>query len=221
MTDSCSLCEETLNNLPCTELLCHHKYHTQCFLTNIATGHQELHAIHCVVCEQGVFAAEQDNEDHEENHFVGDHTVQDDVQFLQLYETNAQFREDLKKCVKAGEESSKPRKAFHTLLLQKKRELKEILEPHIAEAQAAYDTKKDELLESEAFKNYKKTNGKWLRLWTKLVSVYHVNRYNVSYLRSKPGLRRLHAPTYYERRSVIRLIRWSLGYRIFGGRMRL
>ena len=214
MTDNCNLCEEALNNLPCTELLCHHKYHTECFLTNLATATQ----IHCVVCEQGVVPdihPQQEQEEQEQEQVQ----PQEEEQLLQLYDTNEQFRNDLKKFMKVGEEISKPRKAFQALLTQKKRELNHLLAPHLAQAQEFYDTKKNEILESEASKNYKQLNGKWIRLWSKMKEAYPVNVYSLRALRSKPGMRRLHAPEYYDRRPLSYAIRYSLGYGL-GRRMR-
>lgn len=222
MTDLCNICEEALDSIPCTELLCHHKYHTQCFLANIVTGHQELHAIHCVVCEQGLFPEEEEQEDQAEEEGE-DHAppLQEETRLLQLYDNNEEFRNDLKKFVKAGQESSKPRKQFQNFLTQKKRELKDSIEPHIAQAQAQYDAKKMEILQSDVSKNYKQTTGKWTRLWSKIRDTYHVDSYSIGILRSKPGMRRLHAPGYYDRRSISRILRYSLGYGVLHRRMRL
>jgi hypothetical protein len=209
MTDLCSICEETLNNLPCTELLCHHKYHTECFLTNVATGIHSFHNIQCVICHEGLLPIDDEVEPNDPA------TVHmSDAQMLNAFDTNEQFRQDLKAYVKATEASSKPRKAFQKLITTKKNELKELATPLLNQVKAMYAAKRDELLASEQFKDFKKVEAKWRRLYSTLRTLYQVDRYSIRALRVRPGMHHLHAPPWYSRspnRMIDRSLSRSLG----------
>lgn len=204
MTDLCSICEEALNNLPCTELLCHHKYHTECFLTNVATGIHAFYNIQCVICHEGLLPIDDEVEPNDPTNV---HMT--DAQILAMFDTNEQFRQDLKAYVKAAEASSKPRKVFQKLLTTKKNELKEFATPFLNQVKTLYRGKKNEVMESEGFQEFKKTEAKWRRLYSNLRTTYHVDSYSLRALRSKPGMHRLHAPPWYSR-SPIRMVDRSL-----------
>ena len=208
MTDVCNICEEALNNLPCTELLCHHKYHTQCFLTNVATGIHNIDMIQCVVCHMSLFPEEDEDEPIQQAEgaaYLGEAEIQT------LFDTNEQFRQDLKIYVKTSEASSKPRRTFQRFLVVKKRELKEECNPLFQQLKTFYTAKKEQIVESNEFKEFKKTESKWRRSYKYVKQTYGVDSYNLQFLRSKPGMRRLHAPPWYLR-SPMRIIKRSLGY---------
>jgi hypothetical protein len=196
MTDLCPICEETLNNLPCTELLCHHKYHTECFLAHAATGAQPLYNIECPACYEPLLPV-ADPYEHEPG---GPATAaMSETQMLNAFDTNEQFRQDLKAYVKATEASSKPRRAFQKLITTKKNELKELAAPLLNQVKVMYAAKRDELLTSEQFKDFKKAEAKWRRLYSNLRTLYQVDRYSIRALRVRPGMHRLHAPSWYSR----------------------
>lgn len=195
MAEVCSLCGEPLQaDSICTELLCHHKFHTACLI-------DEGLELECTICEdQGVFY------DHAN---TAPHITQEQV--LKLYDDDAVFRRQLKAYVDATKACSKPRKALADLARQKKQQLSIRYAQIRAEVEALYETKKDELVSSEEYKAYRKAVQKHQASYSRLRTNYRDYTHRLSDLREKPGLRTLrpywqthcYRPTTFIRRAIL------------------
>jgi hypothetical protein len=87
----CTLCSLIMeNNQPRTELMCHHTFHTECFLTEIY-----LNRIYCSSCNQDIYTGqiiEEANENHQHHRqlklnerlkkFQENHEAVEDLKFL-------------------------------------------------------------------------------------------------------------------------------------------
>jgi hypothetical protein len=216
MAQTCSFCQQEIGQVPKLERLCHHFFHTTCFFVNM--GDQ------CIVCEQpflqdGAFQVE-DQEDTltvESNH--SEETEETDeaaaTRVLNLYNTNRHFRRDIKTYVQAASSVSRPRRELHKLIALKKTELSEPYALIKAQYEGLYNTKKDELVQSEPYKAYKRADARTQRLYTNLGTKYRLYSYHFAALQTIPGLKRLRRSNrwrYYSR--PISLIRRALRLRL-------
>lgn len=228
MEQLCSICNRDIQNFPTTELLCHHVCHTTCFLNNIRNA-EELHFLSCVTCERPVFgdevADEEEEEEEEQTELVEEVIEQPDNLIMtdennqsnrvnRLFERNEQFRKDLKKYMLASRACAQPYKAFQKIVTAKKTELK----PRYAQIKAMYEglyhTKKNELIASDEYKNYRKADAKMKRYWNLLREKYDVRGNSLQYLTDKKGFKTLHRPYWSYRRSCQSIIRRALRLRI-------
>ncbi len=202
----CQSCQTPLAEEPTTQLLCGHLYHTRCFLHNLRVAIQGdlVHEIHCVSCDQHVFPPLLQQEEEQEQIFVPIDETQTDEEVQQeqterqrvhsLWDTNNDFRKDLQKFMKSTRDSSKPRIAFQKLLATKKRELKEIYLPIQLRLEGIYNTKKDELMNSNECKDYRKASARSLRYYSLVREKYNLHGSSFRYLREKRGCKRLQKP---------------------------
>lgn len=228
MEQLCNICNRTTENFPTTELLCHHICHTFCFLNNIQTAQDNLHFLACVTCERPVFgnevAEEEDDEDAETEYELVDDAVAvqqpDNIVMTdennqtnrvnRLFERNEQFRKDLKKYMLASRSCSKPRKAFQKLVTAKKAELKPRYEQIKAMYEGLYHTKKNEIVSSDEYKNYRRADAQVRRYWNIIRTKYDVRGYAIEALRTKKGFKTLRRPYSPYRRSSQGIIRRAL-----------
>jgi hypothetical protein len=197
MAQTCGFCQDEIGDVPKIELLCHHFFHTNCFLLNM--GDQ------CAVCEEPFLHDEEGQEEEVEVASVhSDETTAapGHQRVLNLYNTNRTFRRDIKTYQHAASSVNKPRNEFKKLVARKKAELAEPYALIKARYEGLYTTKKEEIVQSEVYKNYKKTDARMRRLYTKLTRDYRVYSYHFPTLQTLPGLKRLRKPNrwrYYTR----------------------
>lgn len=226
MADLCSICEEILGERPRTELLCHHFFHTECVLTNIANGHpDQMDLLRCVTCQEAIFNAVEDQEEEEDNTSVVSNNSSNHsyatgaaaTRVLNLYNANRNFRRDIKTYAHAVSSMSKPRRELQKLIALKKAELAQPYALIKAQYEGLYNTKKDELAQSESYKTYRRTDARAQRLYTNLGTKYRINKNHFAVLQTLPGLKRLRSTCrwrwrYYNRPSA--LIRRALRLRL-------
>jgi len=205
----CETCQTPLGDQAVTQLLCGHRYHTQCFLHNleVAIAGDIGHQIQCVACHQhllflddGEHEVEDMDTDEEINGPENNPDLQEDQPQTErqrvhtLWETNQVFQKDLKTYIKATREISKPRSTLKKLLATKKTELKEVYTPIRLRLEGLYNTKKDELMASAECKAYKKATAKANRYYTLLTEKYNLHSSSFRYLREKRGCKYLQKP---------------------------
>jgi hypothetical protein len=171
--EQCSLCEQPLAGRHICQLVCGHTYHTQCLMED-QTG---------FFCETCGDAHEDEVEDQ--------HETQAGVRARSLWETNEQFRKDIKAFQKVKADLSKPKKAYQELVAQKKAEVAPRWALLKAQYEGLYNTKEDEILESEQYKAYKRAYTRLTHAYTKLRTRYEIRSWDFSSLRTLPGCKRL------------------------------
>ena len=209
MEAACSICNRDLQNLPITELLCHHVCHTFCFLNTIQTANtnNQLHFLACVSCETPVFGqqeepdftqeaveteAETETETEAETHeYMSEHSRVEN-----LYTANAEFRTDIKKYMTALRGSAKPRQVFLKIVAAKKAELQPRYEQIKALYEGLYQTKKNELMSCDEYKAHRKADARAMRYWNLLRNKYNVRGYSLTALRNKRGCKSIRRPRY-------------------------
>ena len=215
MAQTCGFCEQEIGQVPKIELFCHHFFHTNCFLLNM--GDQ------CAVCHEPFFENENgleeegEIEDHDDIESIGSHVsaATAAARVLNLFNTNRNFRRDIKTYVQASSSVSRPRRELHKLIAVKKAELAQPYALIKAHYEGLYNTKKDEIVQSDPYKAYKRADARTQRLYTNLGTKYRVYSYHFAALQALPGLKRLRRPCrwrYYSRPTS--LIRRALRLRL-------
>lgn len=193
MADLCGLCEEAFGERPQTQLVCTHRFHTDCMFARIA-AEETLATLHCTTCENPMFPGEEGEEEEEED-AESVHTEETigarRTRVLTLYNTNRTFRRDMKTYVHAISSMSKPRNEFQALLRRTKAELKEPYALIKARYEGLYNTRKDQLIHSAEYIAYKKAFQRTQRLFSNLRTNYRVFSYHLPALTTVPGLKRL------------------------------
>lgn len=215
MAQTCGFCEQEIGDVPKIELLCHHFFHTNCFLVNF--GDQ------CAVCDRPFLQdgewqeveAEADNQSINSNH--SETSAAGAARILNLYNTNRHFRRDIKTYAHAVSSMSKPKRELQKLIALKKAELAEPYALIRAQYEGLYNTKKEQLVQSEPYKAYKRADARSQRLYSNLGTKYRVYKHHFYALQDLPGLKRLRRPNewrwrYYSRPSS--LIRRALRLRL-------
>ena len=192
----CNICEEVLGDRPRTELLCHHQCHSQCFFTNIRVAY-DFSDIECVTCRQPLLPPVEEPEGEEEeaqeddNASAENESVELRNRIQTLWLSNERFQKNVRAYHKANRDVSKPRIAFTKLLALKKAEVM----PRFLLIKAQYEgitgVKKDEILESQEYKNYRKALTKSMGMLSRLRQNYRIHFYDLRYLRGFRGLRTL------------------------------
>ncbi len=208
----CESCQTPLDGQPVTQLLCGHRYHTLCFLQNleVAIAGEIIEQIQCDACHQYLLFQDQegdaeDVEQQEEEQYGPENNpdlpeqpqtpIQTERQRIHaLWDSNKEFKKDLKTYMKAEREISKPRLAFQKLLAAKKTELKQVYLPIKLRLEGIYNTKKDELMESNECKAYRKASARSQRYYSIIHNKYNLPNSAFRYLREKRGCKRLHRP---------------------------
>ena len=211
MAQTCGFCEQEIGDVPKIELMCHHFFHTNCFLVNF--GDQ------CAVCAepfvQEAQEEEEEVEEQEEADAVSVHSTHSGYTRIQnLYQTNATFRRDIKTYMHACRSVSKPQKEFKALLAVKKAELTPTYTLMKAQVEGLYNVKKDEVMNSEQYKAYKRADGRMTRYYSNLQRKYNIRNYQLSGLHHIPGLKRLQRSYRRYWNSPARLIRRALRLRL-------
>lgn len=202
----CESCHTPLEQAAATQLLCGHRYHTQCFLHSleVAIVNEIPHQARCVSCHTDLFFFnEEDDGDANAEETYGPENnpelqdqetpeVTERQRVHALWDTNQQFQTDLKTYIQAERDISKPRKAFQKLLITKKRELNEIYMPIKLRLEGIYNTKKDELMDSTESKTYRKALARSQRYYTHVRTKYNLHNSSFRYLREKRGCKRLY-----------------------------
>lgn len=213
MAQTCGFCQQEIGETPKIELLCHHFFHTNCFLVNF--GDQ------CAVCEQPFLPQEHQedheeiNEDHEEQASV--HSDDSNLGYTRirtLYDTNPRFRRDIKTYMHAQRSMNKPRKEFQALLATKKAELVAPYTLIKAQVEGLYSVKKDDIMNSEQYKAYKRADGRVTRYYSNLQRNYNIRSYQFTGLHHIPGLKRLQKPAHRYWSTPARLVRRALRLRL-------
>jgi hypothetical protein len=193
----CNICEEVLGDRPRTELLCHHFCHSECLFTNVRLA-IDFSDVECVTCRQPLLppveepeGEEEEEAQQEDNASVENASVDSRTRIQTLWLTNDRFKASIKAYHKATRDASKPRVAFTKLLAQKKAELA----PRFLLMKAQYEgltgVKKDEIKESQEYKEYRKSLIKYTGIYTRLRQNYRIHFYDLRYLRGFRGLRSL------------------------------
>lgn len=189
MAHICGICEHEIGEVPKIELLCHHFFHTNCFL--LSQGET------CAVCEEPLLEEEGgEGEDEEADDAQSvQNTPQTDQPFiLNLYNTNRHFRRDIKTYAHAVCSINRHKREVQKLLAEKKAEVAEPYALLKAQYEGLYNTKKEEVVNSDAYKNYKKFDTRARRLYAGLETKYGVYSYQFPAFRNTPGLKRLRGP---------------------------
>jgi hypothetical protein len=214
MADICALCEHEFQNFPRIELMCHHSFHTHCFLANLATVNpHNLHFLPCRVCEQPVFADDIPNDEENESVVTTNTVTQEETRINNLWETNETFRKDIQSYVKASRKVSKPRVAFKKLVARKKLELVPTYTQIKAQYEGLYHTKKNEIMSSNEYKSLKSAEMREQRYWSLLRQKYTMTIWGLRSLREKRGCKSIHRPSYW-RTSPTYILRKALRLRL-------
>lgn len=186
MADLCAICQVALDDQPRTELLCHHSFHTNCLFRRIAIDHFDTH---CVSCEANLFPEEEDTASVSSSR-VG-----------KLYDTNTRFRKQIKYYSYIRSSMNKHSLNFKKLIHQKKLELAEPYEGIKARYELLYNQKKNDILQSAQYKDYRATRVKLFHSYSALQNRYALTKKDIESLNRKPGLRSLQAPGRWRYRS--------------------
>jgi len=191
MAHICGICEHEIGEVPKIELLCHHFFHTNCFLLSQAET--------CAVCEEPLLEEEAEAEEGADEEADDAQSVHSNPQtyqtfILNLYNTNRHFRRDIKTYAHAVSSINRHKREVQKLLAEKKAEVAEPYALLKAQYEGLYNTKKEEVVNSDAYKNYKRFDTRAQRLYAGLRTKYGVYSYQFSAFRNTPGLKRLHGP---------------------------
>ena len=202
MADTCPYCQEPFNNQPQTELPCHDRYHTQCFLDHIVnemTGANFPDDAQCMVCQHLLFPGIHGDNEQEETETVVSHTsaASQTNRVQELYNSNRNFRCSVKHYAKALQSVSKHATAFRKVVAAKKAEIAEIYAQIKAQYEGLANMKKDELQATPEYKAYRKALSSSRLMYTNLLRRYALDRAFYRDLWDTPGLRRLRRPHYY------------------------
>lgn len=214
MAETCGYCQEEFGERPRVELLCHHFFHTQCMLDRLHLDDD----LQCSHCHEFIYPNEAngDNESVHSDHSNASNSAAGD-RILNLYNTNRVFRRDIKTYAHALSSISKPKKELLKVIALKKAELAQPYALIKAQYEGLYNTKKDDIIQSEAYKAYRKADAKERRIYTSLQTKYRINKNHFPTLQTIPGLKRLRVTSrwrwrYYNRPSS--LIRRALRLRL-------
>lgn len=160
-----------------TELLCHHRMHTNCFLQ---IAHLNYACPHC-------------NEAINPNvaFYQNDNLSQDSNRVLQLYNTNQTFRDLAVKIAKKRRLLSSKRTGYQKLIKTKKLEIRNQLLAIKAQLEGITETKKTEIRNSTVYKEYMSAYRSYILLLGKMRNDHNCSERKLARgLREKPGFRR-------------------------------
>jgi hypothetical protein len=217
MAEVCNICEEALGERPRTELLCHHFYHSDCLFTNIVVAN-EFHDVQCVVCHQRLlpdFEEEHEEEEEEEEEQTDNETVASRTRIRTLWLTDEGFQKKMKSYHKANRELSRPLGAFSRFLAIKKAEVHSRFALLKAQYEGISNVKKNEIKESQEYKQYRSSLAKVNTLYSKLHQEYNIQSYQFHYLHIYPGLKTLERRRHRWSQHPGRMIRRALRLRLY------
>ena len=108
-----------------------------------------------------------------------------------LWDTNEQFRKDIKAFQKVKRELAQPHKAYKEFVAQKKAEVAPRWALLKAQYEGLYSTKEDEIRESEQYKTYKAAYTKVNAVLYRIRARHNVSGWDFYALRSIPGCKTL------------------------------
>lgn len=189
MAQTCGFCEHEIGDVPKLELYCHHFFHTNCFLVNM--GEQ------CPVCDEPFLNEEEEEaQNNNDTASVQSNTSEASAtRVLNLYNTNRTFRRDIKTYAHAFSSISKPKRELQKLIATKKAELQEPYALIKAQYEGLYNTKKEQILQSEPYKAYRRADIRMQRLYSNLGTKYRVYSHHFHTLQTLRGLKRLRGPS--------------------------
>jgi hypothetical protein len=162
-----------------TQLLCHHRMHTACFLQ---IAHLDFNCPHCnePINPNGPAAQFQ----HHESDVEG-------ARIRNLYETNEAFKTLAQKIAKKRSLASKSQTAYTKLIKTKKEEIRNQLLAIKAQLEGLTETKKTEIKESTIYKEYMSANRGYNLLLGKMRTEYNCSERKLGRaLQEKQGFRR-------------------------------
>ena len=214
MDPACGICEEPLGERPTLQLLCHHFFHTECMLAHIVTtNYEDLHLTRCLVCDTHVFLNDNDENEHGIAQFEQPVQGNEEIRISTLYDTNEEFRKDIKKYMAATRGVSKPRLAFQKLCQAKKVELAPTYALMKAQYEGLYAIKKEQLVTSDEYKAVRRAEAKYTRHWSILREKYNIRSSSLETLRTKRGCKSIHRLAWWRTRPQS-LIRRALRLRL-------
>jgi hypothetical protein len=205
--EQCILCLHDLGeDRPKSELLCHHSFHTECLLTRIAQNFYR-----CPTCDQRYLQRNlfQDYDDDDPAHDIQQQTESERINTL--FDTNPNFRKDIKLYRKKVVEASKSRRIFERYVRVKKELLKSFVEPLERQIQEYRNTKIEEIKNSQEYKTFVTKDRAVKAFFAKFPRTYRMDSF--WYLRNKRGCKNL--STYRYRRSPQSLLRRNMRVRMF------
>lgn len=163
-----------------TELLCHHRMHTACFLDIVHLDYT------CPHCDQPINPNMPGFREH-----VDEETEETRVQ--NLYDTQSVFRDLAKKIAKKRTEISKKERAYLHCIKEKKGEIRNQLLVIQAQLEGLTETKKTEIRNSVAYKEYMAAKRSYSLLTGRLRTNYNCSERKMARcLQNKIGFRRFH-----------------------------
>lgn len=182
----CGICLEDLTDEPQVELLCHHFYHTECFLGR--------HNNNCLLCQQireheqrdlDVLAEEQLGQVRQEEENI------ESARVNQLFDTDEKLRVLLKNYKASCTELSKHRRPLTQLLQRKSEDLHGTVDTLLQQIKDAHRQKKQEVLNSQEYKTYHSKYARCCNFMNRLRRDYQIVPSSFRYLREKRGMKHL------------------------------
>lgn len=205
----CPYCEEPVQQdqmkaqAPCGNL-----FHTPCFLYLRPQRNGHIHE--CGPCFALFYPDDEEIEEVEEEAL---NTEQNRIS--NLYDTNEEFRKDIKKYVTALRGISKPKREFQKLVATKRAELQPRYTQIKAMYEGLYNTKKNEVITSNEYKVYRTADSRISRYWSMLREKYQLDNYNsLNVLAHKRGCRSIRRPRRYWHNTPSYIIRRGLRLRL-------
>lgn len=186
----CWRCQEPLlETQPQTELPCHHFLHTAC-LINIV--HYNFFN-HCALCNTIFFEHEDEDAPNE---------VSEETRIQNLYNTDIKFKKAAKKLAKQKAISRRNRTKVVSLVKQKKGEIRNQLLLLKAQVEGLTNTKKQEVFDSQEYKDYIKSQRTYTALENRIRRDYTCSpRLLQRALQEKPGFKRFNPKSRWRDRS--------------------
>jgi len=176
----CGICLEELAEEPHVELLCHHFYHTECFLARQNNT--------CLLCQQ--FREEQEAEE-QAIHVLEQEQNTESVRVTKLFDTDEKLRTLLKTYKASCTELSKHRRPLTQLLQRKSEDLRGVVDSLLEQIKTIHRQKKQEVLNSQEYKTYHSKYARCCNFMNRLRRDYQIVPSSFRYLRTKRGMKHL------------------------------
>lgn len=186
--DNCTFCHREMEEgHPRTTLFCQHTLHTFCFYTDLIENYDnDILFYRCPECHVRF----TNNVPEEWVPNLDETTATNEALIQVAYETNPEFKQDIKKVIQTSKQTSKHQTALRKVANQKKQELKEPLQAAKNHIKELIQIKQHEFKESEEYKTYTRESSKTNRLITNLRKKYGYNSWDLrKALKDKIGRR--------------------------------
>ena len=182
--------EEMVETQPRSELPCHHFLHTTCFINIV---HYNTYNS-CALCNT-IFNQNPIDE-------IEETQVPDTTRIQNLYDTNEQFKNLAKKLVQKRRLYGKERTRVTKFVREKKNEIREQLLVLKAQVEGLTSLKKNEVFQSQEYKDYVKAKRSYTVIKTKLERDHNCSPKALARaLHEKPGFRRFNPHQSWRHRS--------------------